>query len=333
MTTFRRRTELAEQDEQILLAAATAAPSLHNTQPWSFDIDAGQVRLSADPSRQLTRADPTGRSLLISCGAALFNLRVAAEHLGFHPRVRLLPSADDPTLVASVSLDSRHTNVGGLAKYYPAIAARRTNRLPFHDRPIPLSALSSLAEAVRAEHALMRIYDDPDEVSRIVDLVARADLSESDDPAVRVERQRWIGGPHRDDGIPVHSLGPRPHHARTPFRDLGRDVGVARDCAGFEATPTLGVLSTLHDQQLDWLRAGQALERLLLNATAAGLAVSFLNQPLEHESLRDLVRSPMSGVGHSHMVMRIGYGDPVPATPRRRLSAVLSDHSAALASV
>jgi hypothetical protein len=333
MTTVRPRTELTEHDEQILLAAATAAPSLHNSQPWSFHVDAGRVQLYADPCRQLTRADPTGRSLLISCGAALFNLRVAAEHLGFHPRVRVLPSAEDPSLVASISLDSRHTNVGGLAKYYPAIAARHTNRLPFHDRPLPLSALASLAEAVRAEHAMIRIYDDPDEVARIVDLVQRADLGESNDPAVRVERQAWIGGPHRDDGIPVGSLGPRPHHARTPFRDLGRDVGVARDCADFEATPTLGVLSTLHDRQVDWVRAGQALERLLLEATTAGLAVSFMNQPLEHESLRDLVRSPMSGVGHSHMVMRIGFGEPVPATPRRRLSAVRLDHSASPALV
>jgi len=111
----------------------------------------------------------------------------------------------------------------------------------------------------------------------------------------------------------------------TPFRDLGRGVGGPRDDARFEKTPTVVVLSTMHDERVDWVRAGQALQRVLLEVTGAGLAASFLNQPLEHEALRGLVRSPLTGVGQSHMIMRIGYGDPVPATPRRPLSAVRRD--------
>lgn len=322
MTMLKRQALLAPEDVQVLLTAATAAPSLHNSQPWSFMVDAGTVTLYADPRRHLMRTDPTGRSLLISCGAALFNLRVAAEHLGFHPRVRLLPHAIDPVMVAKVSLGSRHSHAGGLAAFYPAVAGRRTNRHPFQDRSIPHAALARLAEAARAENALLRIYDDPTEVSRIVQLLHDADLAESQDPAVRVERQRWVGGPHRDDGIPVRSLGPRPDADRAPFRDLGQSVGEPREYARFEQTPTVAVLSTLHEERADWVRAGQALQRVLLEATAAGLSASFMNQPLEHAGLRGQVRSPISGVGHSHMIMRIGYGDAAPPTPRRPLSAV-----------
>jgi hypothetical protein len=325
MNMLHRHAELTLEDERALLTAATSAPSFHNSQPWSFDLHDDRLRIYADPSRQLTRADPSGRSLLISCGAALFNLRVAAEHLGFHPRVRLLPDADDQTLVASVQLGSRQRHLGGLAKYYPAIAVRRTNRLPFHDRSIPHSALAGIGEAARSENAMLRIYDDPDEVARIVELLHEADRAEAQDPAVRAERQGWIGGPHRSDGIPVRSLGPRPSDPKVPFRDLGRGVDAPRDDARFEKTPTVAILSTLHDDRVDWVRAGQALERVLLSATTAGLAASFMNQPLDQEALRGLVRSPLTGVGHSHMLMRIGYGDPVPATPRRPLSAVRRD--------
>jgi hypothetical protein len=182
-----------------------------------------------------------------------------------------------------------------------------------------------MGEAARAENAQLRIYDDPEEVSRIVALLHEADLAEAHEPAARVERHRWIGGPHRDDGIPVRSLGPRPDRPLTPFRDLGRGVGAPRDDAKFEQAPTVAILSTLHDERVDWLRAGQAMQRVLLEITRAGLAASFLNQPLEDEMLRGLVRSPLTGVGHSHMIMRIGYGDPVPATPRRPLSAVRRD--------
>lgn len=320
-----RQAEVAIEDERLLLTAASSAPSLHNSQPWSFEIDNGQFAVYADPSRQLSRSDPAGRSLLISCGAALFNVRVAAEHLGYHPRVRLLPDAANQMLVAGVSLGRRQPYVGGLAVYYEAISARRTNRLPFHNRSIPHSALAGLGEAARAENALLRIYDDPDEVSRIVALLHEGDLAEAHDPAVTVERHGWIGGPHRDDGIPVRSLGPRPDGPLTPFRDLGRGVGAPRDDASFEKTPTVAVLSTRHDERVDWLRAGQACQRVLLEVTRAGLAASFLNQPLEDETLRELVPSPLTGVGHSHMIMRIGYGDPVPATPRRPLSEVRRD--------
>jgi Nitroreductase family len=327
MNMLHRAAELAIEDERVLLTAATSAPSLHNSQPWSFEFADGQLRIYADPSRQLIRTDPAGRSLLISCGAALFNVRVAAEHLGFRPRVRLLPDAADQRLVASVRFGSRHAHVGGLAAYYRAVATRRTNRLPFHDRAIPHAALAGMGEAARAENAMLRIYDDPDEVSRIADLIHDADLTEAAEPAVRVERQAWIGGPRRDDGIPVRSLGPRPDGPSTPFRDLGRGVDVQRDDARFERTPTVAVLSTRHDERVDWVRAGQALERVLLEATKAGLSASFMNQPLEHAALRELVRSPLTGVGHSHMIMRMGYGDPVPPTPRRALSAVRRDRS------
>jgi nitroreductase len=325
MNMLHSRVELAPADERILLTAATSAPSLHNSQPWSFEIDDGHLRVYADPSRQLSRSDPAGRSLLISCGAALFNLRVAAEHLGYHPRVRLLPDPEDPTLVATVSLGSRQPHVGGLARFHKAVSERSTNRLPFHNRSIPHSALADMGEAARAENAQLRIYDDPDEVARIVALLHVADLAEGHDPAATVERHGWIGGPHRDDGIPVRSLGPRPDGPTTPFRDLGLGVGACRDDARFEKTPTVAVLSTRHDERVDWLPAGQALQRVLLEGTRAGLAASFLNQPLEDEMLRGLVRSPLTGVGHSHMIMRIGYGDPVPATPRRPLSAVRRD--------
>ncbi|MDQ1618473.1 MAG: hypothetical protein QOE19_1042 [Actinomycetota bacterium] len=308
---------LRPADATCLLRSAALAPSVHNSQPWAFAVGARHVELYADPSRQLRNADPLGHSLLISCGAALFNLRVAAEHLGFRPRVRVLPDPGDATLVAVVELSSRHPNPGARARYYPAIAARRTNRQPFRDQKIPQATLTTLEEAVRAEGAILRVYDDPDEVSRLVDLLHDADLADHTDPRRIAERQAWVGGPHRDDGIPTHALGPRPADRSSPFRDLGHAVDTPRDHADFEASPTVAILSTPADRLVDWVRAGQALERLLLEATAAGLAASFLNQPLERKDLRWLVRSPTTGVGHSHMIVRLGYGDEVRPTPRR----------------
>src|SRR5688500_6555381 len=114
----------------LLLHAAGLAPSLHNSQPWQFAVGTSHVEVYADASQQLRNSDPTGRSLLISCGAAVFNLRVAAAHLGLRPRTRLMPDPGDPTLVATIEIDKRQ-RVADLGRLYEALLARRTNRRPF----------------------------------------------------------------------------------------------------------------------------------------------------------------------------------------------------------
>jgi nitroreductase len=313
---------LSEQDAELLVSAATTAPSLHNTQPWAFAVGGRHVEVYADASRQLPRSDPSGRALLISCGAALFNLRVGAGHLGLHPRVRILPDADDPTLVALLQVDHRHSRPSRSGRYYDALTERRPNRLPDSDRRIPQAVVGRLVEAATAEGAVLRVYDDPAEVQRLLELLHAGDRADHSDPARVAERQAWVGGPHRTEGIPVRSLGPRPAGRDTAFRDLGHAIDAVRETAVFESTPTLAVLSTVHDHPVDWVRAGQALERILLDATLSGVSASFLNQPLEHHDLRWLVRSPLSGVGHTHMLLRLGYGEPVPPTPRRPLHEV-----------
>ena len=305
-----------------LVEAAAAAPSVHNSQPWQFLVGPRHVDLFADPDRHLRVADGSGRSLLISCGAALFNLRVAADHLGFHPRIRILPTADDPTHVARVEVDHRHGWAGMLEDLYPAVWSRRTNRFPFRDRRIPRSVLGRLHDAVTMENAVLRIAEDPAEVARLVALLHDADRADFEE--ARAERARWVGTGSTVDGIPLPALGPRPAGRGSPFRDLGGPGHVAhRPVAHFEDAPTLAVLSTLRDAPRDWVRAGQALERALLVATADGLSASFMNQPLEHHDLRWQVRSPLTGVGTSQMILRLGYGVPVPATPRRPVAEVL----------
>ena len=313
-----------------LVEAASAAPSVHNSQPWIFTVGERTIDLHADPARHLAVSDGSGRSLLVSCGAALFNLRVAADHLGFHPRVRILPSKDDPTHVARLEVDHRHGSPGFLEDLFPAVWSRRTNRFPFWNRRIPRSVLSRLQDAVSLENALLRVVDEPAEVGRIVALLHDADRA--DLPEAKLERAAWVGRDGAPDGIPTHSLGPRPDDRATPFRDLRADrsapmAGAAPDAesrtAPFEATPTVAILSTLKDTPADWVRAGQALERALLVATAEGLSASFMNQPLEHHDLRWQVRSPLTGVGVTQMIMRLGYGIPVPATPRRPVADVL----------
>ena len=59
------------------LALAAAAPSVRNSQPWRWEVGRDAVHLHADLARWLPAADPMGRDLVMSCGAALHHARVA----------------------------------------------------------------------------------------------------------------------------------------------------------------------------------------------------------------------------------------------------------------
>src|SRR5215468_4549309 len=73
-----------------VVGEAVWAPSVHNTQPWWFRADRSGISLYADPARQLAVADPAGREMLISCGAALFTARLALRAAGYAPQVQVL---------------------------------------------------------------------------------------------------------------------------------------------------------------------------------------------------------------------------------------------------
>jgi len=64
------------------------------------------------------------------------------------------------------------------------------------------------------------------------------------------------------------------------------------------------------------------LQRVLLTATQRGIATGILTQPLETPDAW-LVRDPGAGSGWPQLILRIGYGLPVPATPRRPVRDVL----------
>jgi nitroreductase len=316
-----RQTGSLEEQVAELVHAATLAPSMHNTQPWRFRLlrDAETIELYADPDRMLPRSDPHGRAVHIACGAALFNLRVAAAAAGRLAVARLLPVPAEPLLLATVRLSGQHRPDEADRDMYAAIPARHTNRGPYSGRPVPPGVLAELAAAAQLEGATLSLPGD-DETHRLLRLIADAETDLIGDPAYHEELARWVGGERDKEGIPGSATGPRDPRGRTPVRDFlpGHPTGYA----WFEEQPQLAVLSTATSTKLDWLRAGQAMQRVLLTATQHGIATCPLTQPLETADAWQ-VRDPVSGRGTPQLILRIGYGLPAPVTPRRPVRDVL----------
>jgi nitroreductase len=315
---------LSRGDIESLLRAAGSAPSMHNTQPWRFRFAGSVIELYRDRSRELPAEDPDGRMLHLSLGAALLNLRVGAAHLGYGSEVRSVLDPARPDLVAELELLPVEAESVQLNQLTPYLTERRTNRHPYLDRPVPDRLRELLERTARLEQTVLHWVDQPSRLRWLQ--LATADAAEEDDhdAARSAERRQWVGGVRTDNGVPLQSLGPLGSDATAPVRNLAATpADNLRPVARFEPHPQLAILLTRRDGPAVWLRAGQAMERVLLEATAHGLSTSLLNQAIEHEELRRLVHEPVGAWTRPQAVIRFGYGPPVPPTPRRPIADLL----------
>ncbi|MGI5132811.1 Acg family FMN-binding oxidoreductase [Pseudonocardia sp. CA-107938] len=318
---------LTSEDVVGLLTAAGRAPSLHNSQPWLFRVAPDVIEVWADPTRRLPAADPHGREQRLACGAALFNLRLALHGLGIRPLVTLQADRAYPDLIATIRYGGRKPPTPSQRDLLAAIPRRRTNRRPFTDQPVTGTELTALRRAAVEEGAWLHVVDDPDERAQLQDLSAQAYAVQQADPAFQAEFARWTAvSPDRADGIPALPGEQRPAlHDRWVKRDFtdGQGRTTAQTGIVFETRPAIVVLSAQMFGPTSEVSTGQAMQRVLLTATLAGLAVSFLSQIIEVDQTRERLRSLIRGVHNPQVLLRIGRGWPVPSTPRRPVADTL----------
>lgn len=309
---------------------AILAPSSHNTQPWQFITAGDQLLICADRTRSLAHIDPYDRELIISCGAALFNLRVVFAHFGVPIEIDTFPRAVEPDVLTQIAFPGSGLAVPHIGDLLEAIPRRATNRGPFASEPVPDALIARMRSAAAAEGVDLGVAHALKERQRIAARIAEADRRQFDDPRFRRELASWIHPSRRADGMPAFSQGLGPlGDAATPIAamvlrtfDIGSGVAAAHEQLAL-GSPLLVSLSTPIDDAEAWLATGQALQHLLLLATAAGYAASYLNQPVEVPELRAELGREVGAAGHPQLLLRIGRGTPVPHAPRRPLNDVL----------
>ncbi|WP_051942912.1 Acg family FMN-binding oxidoreductase [Streptacidiphilus rugosus] len=311
-----------------LAAAGGAAPSLHNSQPWRFEATADRrgLLVHADGSRAVPVTDPTGRALHVSLGAAVLNLRVAAAFLGLQTRLRLLPDPERPDLVAHLSFAGRPPDAEPErdSELYPAVAERHSSRRPFTNRDVPESLVGELMAAADQEGVVLAMLEEA-ETRRVLALTADAERRTAADVLREAELRSWVRlEAPATDGIPASALGPMDRDARVPVRSFtGHPPTAVPAPARFEPLPQLVTFTTAHDDHSAWVRTGMALERVWLLATVHGLRGSVLHQAVEWPDTRWQLRDPESGPGYVQIILRLGYGPPGAASPRRPVADIL----------
>ena len=283
---------------------ACRAPSTHNSQPWRWSIGADTIELYADPARRLERADPDGRNLMLSCGAALHHAQVAARGLGWAPVVERLPDRDRPDLLARLTLLPHHREQGDLAGLR-LLELRRTDRRRFTSWPVSAERLAALGASVAAWACTAVPVTDVVARVQVEHLMSRAHLAQAQDPDVAAEHRRWMDR-GATEGIPGELI---PAAGAVPSRrqrfENGRLEETGREVEGGDG---LLVLASPTDSPLDRLRAGEGLSALWLAATQDGLSVVPLSQVVEVAETREaLRRDVLDGDAVPQLLLRVGW--------------------------
>ena len=312
---------------QFLITTAARAPSVHNTQPWRFQVGRSGVELYCDPRRKL-RADPLGREMIISCGAALFGLRLAVRGLGYLPVIELMPDPGRPRLLARVAIGAASPVTREERRMLEAVPHRHTHRGPFEPGPLPTGLVAGLQHDARAERAELALVEGELAYHRLAAIAAEAARRMDLDPRVRAETRQWTrnADSRARDGVPAVAFADRAQRRprrRLPQRDFDLDRGLALLPGGGEAPSATAVLLTQGDRRADWLHAGQALHRLLLHATSMWVFASLYTQPLEATVTRTLIRDRLALAGNPQILMQFGYVRTTRPTARRPAGEII----------
>lgn len=287
---------------------AGRAPSVHNSQPWRWVAGPDAVDVFADPDGRLAAADPGGREMLLSCGAALHHLLVALAGLGFSARVERFPDPADPTHLARVRpLDTAPSP--GAVRLAGAIGRRHTDRRRLGSRPVDHALLETLDRTAAGWGADLHVVGPGDARRRLVEIIGRVTTLQRQAEGYATELALRSGEP-----APAARAGLRPPAHSVEHVDAS----------------VLMVLSSRTDDRLGALRAGEATSAVLLVATDQGLATTPMSRPLAQARTRASVGSRVVGPHlHPQLLLRVGWAQPgapdLPPTPRRGLDHVPDD--------
>lgn len=321
----------ADEIAAYVVAAAIWAPSVHNTQPWWFTIRGAELVLHADSRRQLGVADPLGREMMISCGAAVFTAKLALRSLGFIPETRILPEPADPFVVARLRWRHRAPPSAYELALYRHVTQRRSHRGGFGPLPLPDGLLDGLRRDGVQEGARLRVASDDGSRAAVSAVVETAESVQRSDGRYVRELAAWAPPPgsERCDGVSPLAYPARAEQTNPAFpsRDYshGRGWGLPASAAVFGAhfTGVVCLLTTPSDSPSDWVHAGLALQRMLLTATASGVAAALYSQPVEIDWLREVLRAQLRDGSYPQLVLRLGIVPQLETSVRRAPESVL----------
>jgi len=265
--------------------------------------------------------------MIISCGAALFGLRLAVRSLGCHPEAALFPEPGQRRLLARVRAGRPAPITSDERAMLQAVPHRHTHRGAFEPGPLPGDLLDRLRDDAAAEGATLTVIDDGPAYQRLTAILASwsrwRDLYPTSPAEIqaRAETLRWTreAGSQAGDGVPAHAFPAAAGRetGRLPQRDFDLGRGWGFPSPGGPPAPVTAVLVARGEDEESWLRAGQALQRILLRAASRRVFARLQTQPLQSASVRAQIRGSLTPAGSPQLLLEFGVARTSRPTPRR----------------
>jgi nitroreductase len=311
-----------------LIRYATLAPNGHNTQPWRFRIGKDRIDVLPDHSRRTPVVDPDDHHLFVSLGAAMENLSLAAGAGGQTGDIAFEP-ADGGSMAFAFGEGPAVDRA-----LFEAIPLRQSTRSEYDGRQLSANDLQKLIGAASVPGVDLVLVTDRPKMDQIGDLVVAGNSAQMADAAYMAELKSWLRFSPRQamvtgDGLFSGASGNPilPAWLGPPMLDLVYRASAENDKIARQLRSSSGIaVFVSHQADPDhWARAGRASQRFALQATALGLKICFINQPVEVAKLRPALADLVGLPGRRpDLVMRFGYGNALPYSARRPLDAVLA---------
>lgn len=284
-----------------MVAAAAAAPSTGNDQPWKWLYKNETLFLFHDEFRSHSFGDFQKTASFITFGAAYENLYIHALTLGIEPYYSFFPDRSNEKLVAAIRF-KKHSPGELLDLLKPldqAIFRRHTNRVMAPKTIIPedvYSRLSLLAESVPG--AKMRCFTDENDMRALARIIGACDKIRLMHPEGHYDfvhrEMRWTpeDAERTLTGIDIRTLelGNSLMAAMSVIKskkviDAVKDLG-GGNALGMLAMRTVSTASALCMISLpgyelrNFFEGGRSMERFWLEATNLNLAIHPVISPL-----------------------------------------------------
>jgi len=320
-------------DFEEMVEYAIKAPSGHNTQPWKFFLAEKAIDIYPDFNCSLPVVDGTHRELYISLGCATENLCVAARKLGYQEEVSILYNAEGVCYIHVIL----QRKAGLSSSLFDEITKRQTNRRAYTGREVTTDTIDSLKN-ISFDNGIHAYFyrKDEDEFKELSAYIYRGNEAQMTDKGFKDELTGWIRLNKKQvektkDGLTYEAMG-SPSVPTFIGRPIVRSFLKPKaqnksDRKKVESSSHLVLFTTQNNTPQEWIFLGRSLERFLLETTRLGIANAYMNQPCEVPGLAKELRTTLfADKAYPTLLLRIGYAQPMPYSPRKETKAVIISH-------
>ena len=304
------------EDEINILFLASLAPSGHNTQPWKITIK-GPKRwgISSESKRWLPAVDPDNREMMLSIGAFIENLSVAAGIQGYEAEIDVVGKDTFSPEIAEVRfMKGKETGASDRA-----ITGRRTIRKDLLNSAIREEDVKHLIGNHKSEVFYYPLNSK--EGSYLSQVSLQANKAQVNREAAQNELAEWIRWTDREareywNGLTPesmemkglirwyakHFLGKRDVLSKTFRNETIKLVEEqVRNCAGWL------VVKSDRSTVGDLIKAGRVMQSAWLRAYEKLIAFHPMTQVLEEGPWRTQIAEELGHTGRIQFIIRIGY--------------------------